>query len=401
MLGEPFKKARNVIQVLEDNGYEAYFVGGSVRDYLLDVPVGDIDIATNAKPDEMLSLFERTVPVGIEHGTVLILDGDHEFEVTTYRVEGEYDDFRRPDSVEFVRDITLDLSRRDFTINAMAMNLDGDIIDPYGGQEHLLQKEIHTVGQPKDRFTEDALRMLRAVRFASQLNFEIAHDVNDAIIEYGPLINHVAVERIQVELFKMFKGVGLKQGLHSLNSTQLYKSLPVFKEEHSLLTRLNETVKNPIPFENVMIATLTLLSQEHDLNNWVKAYKLSNKLKKESLHLLNCYDEYRRNGINETLVYQLTADYFGHFVELVFIIDQVSIDASELTTLFEQLPIRTRSDLAVTGHDIMSMFPNEKRGPWIGEYLSNIEQLVLQSKLINNRTEIERQVKRWKEQESN
>ncbi|WP_017186004.1 CCA tRNA nucleotidyltransferase [Alkalibacillus haloalkaliphilus] len=401
MLGEPFTKARNVIQTLEDNGYEAYFVGGSVRDYLLDVPIGDIDIATNAKPDEMLSLFERTVPVGIEHGTVLILDDEHEFEVTTYRVEGDYDDFRHPDSVEFVRDITLDLSRRDFTINAMAMSLDGDIIDPHGGQEHLLQKEIHTVGQPKDRFTEDALRMLRAVRFASQLNFEIAHDVNEAIKDYGSLINHVAVERIQVELFKMFKGVGLKQGLYSLKATQLYKSLPLFKEEHSLLTRLNETVKNPIPFENVMIATFCLLSKDYDLNDWVKAYKLSNKLKRESMHVLNCYDEYKRNGINEALVYHLKQDYIVDFVEIVFIVDQVKIETSELITLFEQLPIKSRSDLAVTGHDIMSMFPNERKGPWIGEYLSKIEQLVLQSKLKNNRTEIESQVKRWKEQESN
>ncbi|MDQ0350838.1 tRNA nucleotidyltransferase (CCA-adding enzyme) [Alkalibacillus filiformis] len=401
MLGEPFTKARNVIQTLEDNGYEAYFVGGSVRDYLLNVPIGDIDIATNAKPDEMLKLFKRTVPVGIEHGTVLILDGEHEFEVTTYRVEGEYDDFRRPDSVEFVRDITLDLSRRDFTINAMAMSLDGDIIDPYGGQEHLLQKEIHTVGQPKDRFTEDALRMLRAVRFASQLNFKIAHDVNEAIKEYGSLIKYVAVERIQVELFKMFKGVGLKQGLHSLNMTQLYKSLPLFKGEHSLVRSLIETVQDPIPFENVVIATLSLLSKDHDLNDWVKAYKLSNKLKRESLHVLHCYDEYKRKGISETLVYHVTHDYFVHFLELVFIIDREKIETSELTTLFEQLPIQSRSDLAVTGHDLMNMFPSVRKGPWIGEYLSKIEQLVLQGKLKNNRTEIESQVKRWKEQESN
>src|SRR5690625_3744728 len=206
MLHERFQQAENVMNTLMDHGSECYFVGGSVRDFLLNLPIRDVDIATNAKPEDMIRIFPRTVPVGIDHGTVLILDQNEAFEVTTYRVEDDYDDFRHPNRVEFVNDITLDLSRRDFTINAMAMDMDGRIIDPFHGQKDLKVKKIKTVGRATDRFNEDPLRMLRGLRFTSQLGFNLDDEVVESIKINYKLLEHISIERITEELFRLFKG---------------------------------------------------------------------------------------------------------------------------------------------------------------------------------------------------
>ncbi|GAA0459054.1 CCA tRNA nucleotidyltransferase [Alkalibacillus silvisoli] len=401
MLGEPFIKAKNIINTFENHGFEAYFVGGSVRDYLLDIPIGDVDIATNAKPDEMLKLFKRTVPVGIEHGTVIIIDNGHDFEVTTYRTEGDYEDFRRPDSVEFVTDLKLDLSRRDFTINAMAMNMNGEVIDPYDGQSHLKERMIHTVGLAKDRFSEDALRMLRAIRFASQLDFNISNDVSAAIHQYKDLLSKIAVERIQAELFKMFKGAGVQRGLSSLEKTKLDQALPLFNYEPNLVSKLKAHVIDLIEYPSVVIAALTLLSDHHFFDDWIKTYKISNQIKKGAILLINSLNHYNQKGVNEELLYKLGESQFRPFIEIVHVMTGECLELKALTMQYEQLPIHSRGDLAISGHDIMSMFPNMSKGRWIGEYLEQVERLVLLKQISNNHKDIESEVKRWKELDIN
>ena len=228
MVGKPFNQAAPIIHTFNNNGYECFFVGGSVRDYQLKRPIGDIDLATNADPYTVQRLFDRTVPVGIDHGTILVLLGDESYEVTTYRTEGEYKDHRHPEQVFFVENIEEDLSRRDFTINAMAMGLDGKIIDPFNGLQDLKLKRIQTVRYAQDRFSEDALRMLRAIRFSSQLNFSIDDEVITAIKENRTLLEAISVERITVELTKMFGGMGVGKALDYLNETSLYQQLPIF-----------------------------------------------------------------------------------------------------------------------------------------------------------------------------
>lgn len=168
-----FEEARPIMRAIEDAGYEAYFVGGSVRDTILGHAIHDVDIATSAYPEEIKKIFNHTVDTGIEHGTVMILDHGEGYETTTFRTESGYQDFRRPDEVTFVRSLKEDLKRRDFTINALAMRENGEVIDLFNGLDDLDNHIIRTVGEAYERFHEDALRMMRAVRFAGQLNFKI------------------------------------------------------------------------------------------------------------------------------------------------------------------------------------------------------------------------------------
>lgn len=191
-----------ILDCIHEAGEEAYIVGGCVRDLLLGMEPNDWDITTSALPEKVKSLFVRTIDTGLEHGTVTVMMDKEGYEVTTYRVDGEYEDHRRPDQVAFTRSLSEDLLRRDFTINAMAYNEEEGIVDLYGGLEHLDQKLITCVGRPMDRFNEDALRMLRAIRFSAKLGFDIAGDTYDAIKKLAPLIEHVSAERIQVELNK-------------------------------------------------------------------------------------------------------------------------------------------------------------------------------------------------------
>ena len=197
---QPPKYVIHILNTLERSGYEARLVGGCVRDTLLHRRPNDWDVATAAAPEAVTELFERTVPTGIRHGTVTVLYGGSACEVTTYRVEGAYSDHRRPDSVRFTSRLEEDLSRRDFTINAMAMDASLTLTDPFGGREDLSRRLIRCVGDSHERFTEDALRMLRAVRFAAQLDFALDSAALEAIAGCAPLCSALSPERVAAEL---------------------------------------------------------------------------------------------------------------------------------------------------------------------------------------------------------
>lgn len=197
------ENVKKIIEILEANGYEAYAVGGCVRDTLLLREPGDWDVTTSAKPEEVKALFSHTIDTGIEHGTVTVMMNRVGYEVTTYRIDGEYEDARHPKEVTFTSNLVEDLKRRDFTINAMAYNESFGMVDEFDGLGDLEKGIIRCVGDPMERFSEDALRMLRAVRFAAQLGFSIEENTKAAIRKLAPTIAKVSVERIAVELVKI------------------------------------------------------------------------------------------------------------------------------------------------------------------------------------------------------
>lgn len=197
------RKVLMIINNLQLHGYEAFAVGGCVRDSILARRPEDWDITTSAKPEEIKRLFRRTADTGIEHGTVTVIIGKDSYEVTTYRVDGAYEDGRHPKEVRFTSRLEEDLQRRDFTINAMAYNDDVRLVDVFGGMKDLNHHLIRCVGDPRERFSEDALRILRAVRFSAQLNFPIEPDTAEAIKELAPTLEKISAERIQAELVKL------------------------------------------------------------------------------------------------------------------------------------------------------------------------------------------------------
>ena len=191
-----------IIDTLEVAGFEAYAVGGCVRDYLMGITPDDYDVTTSANPDTVKLLFEKTYDTGIEHGTVTVLMDGVPVEVTTFRCEEAYVDNRKPSSVSFVKNLEEDLKRRDFTINALAYNKRRGIVDLFGGNKDIKKGEIKCVGNPEERFEEDALRMLRAIRFACKTGFNLTDDTKTAILKKAPLIKNVSKERIKAELEK-------------------------------------------------------------------------------------------------------------------------------------------------------------------------------------------------------
>lgn len=197
------QKVQRIIEALEYGGYEAYAVGGCIRDSLLGRKPEDWDITTSAKPEEVKRIFNRTIDTGIQHGTVTVLLENEGFEVTTYRIDGKYEDGRHPKEVKFTPNLKEDLKRRDFTVNAMAYSEKEGLVDLFDGTGDLMRGLIRCVGDAKERFTEDALRMMRAVRFGAQLGFSIEKNTKEAIRELAPSLSKISGERIQTELVKL------------------------------------------------------------------------------------------------------------------------------------------------------------------------------------------------------
>lgn len=204
---QPPESVFNILRIFKKNGYDAYAVGGCIRDSVLGTKPKDWDITTNALPSETKELFKKTIDTGLKHGTVTVLLECEAFEVTTFRIDGKYEDGRHPSHVKFTRRLEDDLHRRDFTMNAMAWNEERGIVDPFGGRGDIAARFIRAVGEPGERFREDALRMLRAVRFAAQLGFEMHSNTLRAISENNSLISNVSSERIREELNRTLTAV--------------------------------------------------------------------------------------------------------------------------------------------------------------------------------------------------
>lgn len=236
-----------VVRVLQGAGHHAFLVGGCVRDLMRGAPPKDFDVATSALPAQVQKAFKRVIPTGIKHGTVTVLVGkDEQVEVTTFRTEGDYVDGRRPESVEFHTDVEADLSRRDFTINAMALDpFTGKLVDPFGGRADLALKRVRCVRSALERFTEDGLRCLRAVRFATVLDFELDPQTEAAIPITVPIFQKVAIERVREEFLKILLAPQVVRGLRLLQSTGL---LPAFLPE-AVDARFEAVAQSPIEID--------------------------------------------------------------------------------------------------------------------------------------------------------
>lgn len=251
------EKVNYILNKLQEQGFEAYAVGGCVRDALLGREPEDWDITTSAKPEQVKKIFRRTIDTGIQHGTVTVMLEKEGFEVTTYRIDGDYEDGRHPTEVQFTGDLIEDLKRRDFTINAMAYNEEG-LVDAFDGAGDLKNGIIRCVGNPIERFTEDALRMLRAVRFAGQLDFEIEKETKRAVQELASNLKKVSAERIRVELDKLLCS---KKPEHLLTASELGITAVVLPEfDEMLATEQN----HPHHQYNVGMHTLKAIEHVHE-----------------------------------------------------------------------------------------------------------------------------------------
>ena len=384
-LPQEFKKALPVIDKLNQAGYEAYFVGGSVRDCILNLPIHDVDIATSAFPAEIKEVFEKTIDVGIEHGTVLVLHQDESYEITTFRTESTYQDYRRPDHVDFVRSLEEDLKRRDFTINALALNAQGQIIDLFHGLEDLQNKRLKAVGIAAERFQEDALRMMRGLRFVSQLGFDLEEQTQAAITTHAPLLSKISVERICIEFEKLLLGQNAQQAFQLFITTDCFKYCPQLADKQHFLQQMSEILRFPI--QDLSVAWCLLIDQleiaiKHQ-KAFLKEWKLSNQrihevlLLREALEIikqrpLDVLDYYQ---LNETCLTQLF--YIAPFYDL-------ALSKESLLNQYRLLVIHSLKDLAINGNDLMRAL-NRRGGLWLKETLVHCERAVLLKEVANER----------------
>ena len=383
-----------VIGKIRDAGYEAFAVGGCVRDTLLGRTPEDWDVTTSARPEAVKAIFERTVDTGLQHGTVTVLKNRKGYEVTTYRIDGEYHDGRHPDSVEFTPNLLEDLKRRDFTINAMAYSHETGIVDEFGGMEDLKAGIVRCVGRPEDRFTEDALRLLRALRFSAQLGFEIEESTYAAIKTIAPNLAKVSKERVQAELTKLLlsahperilllKETGLSAqivpGFDAVFAPPLFSKLSRLPAEKSLRwagfllcqsTKQAEAVLKGLKMDNETIGNVSRM---------IEGAKETLPLEKPAV----------RRAMSRYTPYQLEGAL--KLKELMG-----SPDAEEIRRLREEI-IRdgdcvSLKDLAVKGRDLLEA--GVERGPMVGEILNHLFDLVLLHPEKNDRELLLKEVRR-------
>ncbi|EKF3881703.1 CCA tRNA nucleotidyltransferase [Listeria monocytogenes] len=387
-MNDVFLKALPVLQKLTTAGFEAYFVGGSVRDYLLNRTISDVDIATSASPEEVKEIFQTSYDTGIAHGTVTVRENNEFYEVTTFRTEGTYEDFRRPSEVTFIRSLEEDLKRRDFTMNAIAMDEHFALQDPFSGQLAIQNKEIKAVGKASERFHEDALRMMRAVRFLSQLDFELDKETEKALESQIELLQHTSVERITVEWLKMMKGKAAKRAIELLLKVKMETYLPGLKDEKSALSEFASWDWEKRTTEESIWLGLVVAVKPNNVNAFLKAWKLPNK----TIQLVNKAYQYALN-MKETW---LTEELY-HAGKAVFsLVNELNVirgqenNQHKVSQAYEALPIHSKKDLAITGADLLK-WSGESAGPWVKETLDKVECGVLSNEINNEKI----QIKRW------
>lgn len=387
-----FNEAKEILKCLESNGHKAYFVGGCVRDLILERDIGDIDIATSASPESIQQIFKNVIPVGLQHGTVIVRYNHQSYEVTTFRTDGEYSDQRHPDSVTFIQSIDQDLQRRDFTINALAMDKDGTIIDLFDGRRDLADKIIRAVGNGFERFQEDPLRIIRALRFSSQLGFWISGKTLDNMKLVKVEIETIAVERIKQEIEKLFAGEHVQKGVTYLKETRLHEHLPVFKNNQQLINQLPGKLK-PVPSFGALIALFYYLNPQVTIRDWSSEWRCSNREKYEATDLSRSLYQFHKNGLSSWLLYELPEANYPAFVTLVNLLMNKPLVLKDLINLKNQLPIHTRQDLAVDGNDVKQWFPERNSGPWIKEVLNAVEFAVVSEEVNNDKNDLKEWIK--------
>jgi tRNA nucleotidyltransferase (CCA-adding enzyme) len=394
---------RRIIKTIEDNGYEAYAVGGCVRDSILGRNPDDWDITTSARPEQIKSFFKKTIDTGIKHGTVTVMMNHTGYEVTTYRIDGEYKDGRHPESVEFSAKLVDDLKRRDFTINAMAYNESNGFVDEFNGIEDLNNHVIRCVGNPIERFSEDALRMMRAIRFSAQLGFDIDSKTYAAIVELAPAIRQVSMERVQVELAKTIMSDNpfyVKQ----------YEQTGLLRENLSYMDEIlsGKLVKNAMamlkyaPKSTVLrYAAIFNMGEPDRVKAELKALKLDNYTVDTVTKLV----AYSKDTIeeNEPAVREAVHKYGKELLALMFENEEARINTKEeivgislnsqrlhlnrIKKMYEDIISRgdciSVKDLDITGNDLMEYGLS---GVQIGKTLNELLHIVIENPKLNEKS---------------
>lgn len=396
------KNVENIIERLKEHGFEGFAVGGCVRDSLLKKTPTDWDITTDALPEDMKKIFKKTFDTGIAHGTVTVLMDGVGYELTTYRIDGNYSDGRHPDSVSFSKNLSEDLCRRDFTINAMAYSHNKGIVDLFGGRKDLQNGIIRAVGDAKKRFDEDALRMLRAVRFAAQLGFKIDGDTFEAIKEKAGLLSNVSKERIFVELNKSLCG-DFAQNIKMVYTSGLYRYIG--KE----FAKLDESIYDFYPrkfhnkkhmywaaflenIENVEAVKKILFELKSDNATRNNTYLLVKELKNP----LPSSDEDIRWSLH-----RIGADLFCDYIEILKsdkknkdILDKIDTIENRYSLILKENHAYEISMLDITGKDLMDI--GISKGPKIGEVLEFLLKKVIENPLNNEKSSLLRLAKEFK-----
>lgn len=348
------KTALKVLKKIEDHGFKAYIVGGYVRDYLLSRDSLDIDIATSATPMDIKQIFSDIFIPKMEYGSVTVFYHNIRFEITTFRKEYTYLNNRKPIDFEYISDLKEDLLRRDFIINTICMDSNGNIIDLLEGKKDLDKKEINTVGNSYEKFHEDSLRILRAIRFATILNFKLSDEVKDAIKKTKNNLVNLSYQRKKDELDKIFSSSNAKYGISLLKELELDKELEIYNLDEINL--------------NVDIIGIWALLDTSD------KYPFS-KSEKELIHKIReAMDE---DNLSNEVLYQ-----YGLYVNSIAGVLK-GIDKKQITTKYEKLPITNKKDINITSKEIMETL-NKKSGEYIKEIYNDLINLILNGKIEND-----------------
>ncbi|HHJ7746281.1 TPA: CCA tRNA nucleotidyltransferase [Streptococcus pyogenes] len=384
-----FQKALPILTKIKEAGYEAYFVGGSVRDALLERPIHDVDIATSSYPEETKAIFNRTVDVGIEHGTVLVLENGGEYEITTFRTEDVYVDYRRPSQVSFVRSLEEDLKRRDFTVNALALDENGQVIDKFRGLIDLKQKRLRAVGKAEERFEEDALRIMRGFRFAASLDFDIEAATFEAMRSHSPLLEKISVERSFTEFDKLLMAPHWRKGISAMIACQAYDYLPGLKQQEAGLNHLIVSLKDNFTFSDhhqawayVMISLAI-----EDPKSFLKAWKTSNDFQRYVTKLIALYRIRQERSFEKLDIYQYGKE-MASLVEGLRKAQSLSVDMNHIEALDQALAIHNKYDIVLNGSHLIKDF-GMKPGPQLGLMLEKVELAIVEGRLDNDFTTIE------------
>lgn len=351
--------AQEILTILNNNNFDAFIVGGFVRDYLLGIESNDIDLTSSATPEEVSKLFD-TIPTGIKYGTVLIDYKGLKFEHTTFRFDGKYNDSRHPLEVKYSKNILDDIKRRDFTINSLLMDKDLNVIDYLNGKTDLNNKIIKTIGYPDDRFLEDALRILRCFSFVSKLGFDIDLDTYLSIKKNKELLKNVSIERIRIEFDKISKGTYKEKAWKLFFELKIDQVFP------------NMTIRNDydVTFRDILI------------NSLLENVKISDfwQLSKQELRNLDKCVNLLKKGITDYNLFE--CGYNGS----IYAFEYLKIDKSR----WEELKIKSLKDLNLSGNDLNEIEKNKR-----SECLNYLAKLVLDKKIDNNYDLLLKEAKKW------
>ena len=378
-----FQKALPVLEKIKEAGFEAYFVGGSVRDAILQRPIHDVDIATSSYPEETKQIFPRTADIGIEHGTILVLDGDEEYEITTFRTEDVYVDYRRPSAVSFVRSLEEDLKRRDFTVNAFALDESGEIIDLFDGLKDLENQVLRAVGVAGERFNEDALRIMRGFRFQASLGFELEAETFKAMKDLTPLLEKISIERTFVEFDKLLLAPFWRVGLSSMIESQAYDYLPDMEASREKLQKLFD-LDADFTFESSEQAWAALLwvLEIKDAQLFLKHWKTSRQFAKPVQDLLTILTLREKGELSKRDCYRFDLDSLLQ-AENLRRAQGKEVNPQAIIDTYKSLTIHGKKEIQINGGILIKHYGYQP-GPDLGDVLEEIEYAIVDGDLENS-----------------